>query len=860
MIAALVVAQTFRSAVIATPVVAQTFRSAVIAALVVAQTFRSAVIATPVVAQTFRSAVIAAVVLVSGAADAQTTPPSEERPPLGASITVDALGGLPSSANLFSLLDTVIPDVIADRIDTGGLSAGAAARVGAHGSTWTQTIFRVGDADITDPTGTGAPLLIPGVDQWEKVDVATGLMPIDVNAPGMAVSLVPRRPAAAWMRTFQFLGSPPALNAGSSSASPPAIARLNSWANADLFLSGPLVPERLGALLSATWTRSSHVERHSANVIDANLSSAFLNLVSTPRKADEIRTTGWAQRARDAAPHHLAFGQPSAGEQDTGLHLQAAWQHLTASGDAGVRAFAGYSLGRRATDLVAPSVIVVERLTDGPVPSLLEPGVGSDRAWSLGARFNRALTTGSGVRHTVLAGLDVSGGSATAQSVFAGRVGELLNGIPARVWDFTDPAAPSDWRSSALSLFASDSVAIRPRVTVNGGLRFETVRGSATSGVTVVSWRDLLPRAGVHWAMLDFWQLAAFGQWGRYGHRLPLRDLAYGDPTAPTANMYRWNATSAELPQSSAVGPLVQRWGPGTSGDASFSTIDPALERPVMNEAVLGFEARPHPSTFVRLSAIGRRETNLVGVEDIGVQESTYSTLGVPDTGVDLIGSQDDQILLFYNRSPATFGADRYLLTNPVDGVATFVGAELVGQVRAQQFFFIAGVTAGRSEALSASRGFGALENDAGVLGDVFIDPNSRVFAQGRVFTERGYTIKTAGSYQFANDTTLGLIGRYQDGQHFARLVIMPGLNQGVEANRAFRNGRTRFTFSMTVDARLQKGLTIGTRRLTAVVDAYNLFNQSLEVEEYSVTGATSRLTSAVQPPRVVQIGVRIPF
>src|SRR4030088_3451491 len=99
-------------------------------------------------------------------ARAQTppTPPlSRERPPLGASITVDALGSLPASANLFSLLDTVVPDVIADRIDTGGLSAGAPARVGAHGSSWTQAVFRVGDADITSPTGTGIPLLIPGV-------------------------------------------------------------------------------------------------------------------------------------------------------------------------------------------------------------------------------------------------------------------------------------------------------------------------------------------------------------------------------------------------------------------------------------------------------------------------------------------------------------------------------------------------------------------------------------------------------------------------------------------------------------------------------------------------------------------------
>jgi hypothetical protein len=88
----------------------------------------------------------------------------------------------------------------------------------------------------------------------------------------------------------------------------------------------------------------------------------------------------------------------------------------------------------------------------------------------------------------------------------------------------------------------------------------------------------------------------------------------------------------------------------------------------------------------------------------------------------------------------------------------------------------------------------------------------------------------------------------------------MPGLNQGPEAVRAFRNGRTRFTFSMTVDMRLQKTFVLGTRRLTAMIDAYNLFNEYLEVEEIAVSGATSRLKSASQPPLAIHLGVRIPF
>ena len=791
----------------------------------------------------------------AGTARAQTAAaPSQERPPLGVTLTVDALGNLPSSANLFSLLDTSVPDVIADRIEAGGTAAGSPSRVGAHGSSWTQTIFRVGDADITNPNTTGLPLLMPGVDTWERVDVATGLMAIDVSAPGMAVTMIPRRPAASWMRALELTGSLPAFNGGSATDAPPSIVRLDKWAHGNLFLSGP-VADGVGALVSATWNRSSYFERNDTTPLNASLASAFVNLTSTPRPTDDIRLIGWGQRTRDAIPHHDAFKQFDAGQQQTGLHVQAAWQHQLAEAAGGFRVFGAYTLGRRTSDLAAPPVIVVERLSAGPVPTLLDPGVGTDRVWSLGARVNRSSAT-----HTVLAGIDFSGSSATVQSVFSGRVGELLNGSPARVWDFTDPVAESLWRETTVTAFAGDTVVLSPRVTVNGGVRFETVNGSAASHDGTVSWRNLLPQAGFHLGLLDFWKLAGFGHYGRDAHRLPLSDMAYGDPTAPTANIYRWNATAAGVPQQSAIGPLVQRLGPGTGGRAGFSAIDPALSRPYMDEAMLGFEARPHAAAFVRIAAIGRIEKHLVGVTDVGVPESTYSTIGVLDHGIDTVNSADDQILLFYNRSPSTFGADRYLLTNPAGHDGNFVGADMVGQVHARDFFFVLGGTAGRSEGLAANRGFGPLENDAALLGEVFINPNALAHAQGRVFTERGYTIKTAITYQFPRDTMLGIVARYQDGQHFARLVILPGLNQGTEAVRAFRNGRTRFSFTSNLDLRLQKRFTIGGRHVTAIFDAYNVFNEYFEYEEDSVTGATSRLKTAKQPPAAMHIGLRIPF
>jgi len=657
------------------------------------------------------------------------------------------------------------------------------------------------------------------------------------------------------------MASPPALNADGNIGTAPSIARLNTWLHANVVAGGP-IGDKAGLFTTTAATRSTHFERSSLAQIDANVASSFATLTVTPRAGHDIRTIGWLQRSRDPAAGHFALAQPNAGEEDISWHAQSTWERLVgASGS--VRVFGGITSRRRTNELEQPEYVIVERLRDGPIPNLLDAGPGKDRTWTAGIRGHSAPSARwLGPHHAFAGGVDVSGALSTNNSSFAGRVGEMINGQPARMWAFTNPAAPSTGRSRTLAAYVGDTVALAPRLTVNAGLRFEAIDGFRESGSgSVVSWRDFFPRAGAHLSIMKFWDFGAFGQYNRYGHRLPLRHLMYGDPTAPTGSVYRWDgAVGATTFVPGTIGPLVQRVGPGTNGDAAFSAIDPALRRPHMDEMILGFEMRPHPRAFARLSAIGRRERRMIGLVDTGVPESVYTTIGIPDTNVDHQHTDDDQILLFYNRPVSAFGNDRYLLTNPSDDETSFVGADLTGQMQTDRLVFLMGITAGRSEALSANRGFGPLENDGAVLGEVYTNPNARDHAQGRVFTERGYTIKLAATYRFAHELDGGVTARYQDGQHFARLVIMEGLNQGPEAVRAFRNGRTRFTFSMTMDARLQKRFKVGRHTITAVLDGYNFLNQALEVEEFSVSGATSRLKAAVQPPRVFQVGLRIPF
>ena len=134
-------------------------------------------------------------------------------------------------------------------------------------------------------------------------------------------------------------------------------------------------------------------------------------------------------------------------------------------------------------------------------------------------------------------------------------------------------------------------------------------------------------------------------------------------------------------------------------------------------------------------------------------------------------------------------------------------------------------------------------ENDAALVGELYTNPNARTFAQGRLFTERGYTIKLSGVYRFPYDVRFGWAARYQDGQHFARMIVVPNLNQGPEIVRAFRNGRTRFTFTATLDARL-RAARIYDRHLQERGRAVELYRQvtTHETDARRIQEANKRL------------------
>src|SRR4051812_7824793 len=128
----------------------------------------------------------------------------------GTQFNAAAIELLPDSGGVYGLIERSDPLVVTELIEGGGAYL-EPQRLGASGASWTQTSFRLGDADVTDPDRTGYAMLYPNLDALQAVSVTTAGLHPDGYGAGTSVMLVPKMPASTWQRTIELFGSPPAL-------------------------------------------------------------------------------------------------------------------------------------------------------------------------------------------------------------------------------------------------------------------------------------------------------------------------------------------------------------------------------------------------------------------------------------------------------------------------------------------------------------------------------------------------------------------------------------------------------------------------------------------------------------------------
>jgi hypothetical protein len=264
-----------------------------------------------------------------------------------------------------------------------------------------------------------------------------------------------------------------------------------------------------------------------------------------------------------------------------------------------------------------------------------------------------------------------------------------------------------------------------------------------------------------------------------------------------------------------------------------------------------------------------RDENNRIAAIDTGVPMQAYHPIEVLDPGPDgMPGTADDQQLTVYAQDPSTFGKDHYLLTNPPDLRMLNKGflAEIRSQWRSIQIHasFLAEKSYGPT-----NPGNTAVENDPGVIGALFLDPNMNIHAAGRDYFERGYV----GKLQFIarlpkvlGSATLVNTVNYLDGLVFGTRLLVTGLPQGpllvATTVRGSPEGGNRAEYVLNWNLRLSRAMPAPYGNLRLVLDVLNVSNENNRVQENDISGPTfdKRLPVAIEAPRYLRFEVQYNF
>jgi hypothetical protein len=354
------------------------------------------------------------------------------------------------------------------------------------------------------------------------------------------------------------------------------------------------------------------------------------------------------------------------------------------------------------------------------------------------------------------------------------------------------------------------------------------------------------------------------GTYSRLYAPLAAHYLDFTNTNSLSGLVFSWSDNNRDgVLQPGELGPLLRRFG------GAYSSVSPSLHSPYADEfdvygAIL-FNAR----TSARIQFFRRDDKARLVAMNIGVPPAAYQPVKVFDPGPDGIpGTFDDRVLTVYQQNPSTFGTDQFILQNYHDLRMLMEGftAELFGRYRRLDLH--ASFTAEKSFG-PTNPGNGFLENDPGIVGALYQDPNTLINATGHDYFDRAFLGKVQMAYHLPSKIggiELFNVADYLDGLPFARQMLLTRLAQGalvVPATiRGSPEGGNRAEYAINWNLRLARSFRITGGRMRFSADLLNVTNSGNRIQENDVTGLNfnRRLPVAILAPRYIRLGVRYTF
>jgi hypothetical protein len=812
---------------------------------------------------------------------------------------------LPGPYSLGGILLLQNPTTVAEPLDFTGAQNTRISLISQRTFSWTAAAFSLEGMNATDPYQPGSPVVFPDVSSLDEVIVEKGMgSGVPANF-GVETGLFLKTPGRGWHGTLGSSGTGAAL-ASSNLPDPASRGILQQsqqyrWftrdylgfggplgRRADMYFSGTgqwaseMVPTaQPGRNQNSTLLFGNFGVRYGVtrkDQIDFVLSGSRINLSNRGEPAGLEALTRWRMMPAYESP----YGFNGLAEVDHLDFIQGGWiRQLPESFRSGVLQV------RYSASIAHLDTKPVNGITGQSVTELLGATVtGAPPLANMAVRQRqsiRAVLEPEGIRFGRTDNHVMVGGDWDRSNVLnrftAPTNMELITagGQPAYAVELSSPVHSRD-RVQSFSSFVRDQIRPTHWLSIDAGVVGEFSRGSlpaqrSPAGTFVpardfpahsdlIVWNTASPHVGFIFNVPRSERFLVGGTYTRVYAPLAGHYLDFANPNSLSGLVFGWNGVNGVF-QPGEIGPLLRRFG------GAYASISPSLHPPYADQFDLYGAASMNSHVTARIQLFRRDDKQRIIVMNTGVPARAYKPVEILDSGPDGIpGTFDDRFLTVYAQNRSTLGADTFLLENQPDLRMLFEGFTAELSARYAQLNFHASFTAEKSFG-PTNPGNGVLENDPGIVGALYQDPNTLINASGHDYFDRSFLGKVQMTYQLprrAGGIELLNVADYLDGLPFARELLVTGFTQGpfvVPATiRGSPEGGNRAEYALNWNLCLARTFAIRGGRVRFSMDVLNVTNSGNRIQENDVSGLNfnMRLPVLIQAPRSIRFGVQYAF
>jgi hypothetical protein len=396
----------------------------------------------------------------------------------------------------------------------------------------------------------------------------------------------------------------------------------------------------------------------------------------------------------------------------------------------------------------------------------------------------------------------------------------------------SSPPSNSGGEFITAAAFASDTLTIGERLTINAGVRFDHSRaisqdlaatdaqgretGEIIRGLgTLYTWNVVSPRLGVTERLTADGRTILRASYGRFNQGVLTGELGPIHPGVTRVTTTAFDAaTGGYTIPISVVDPKINL------------LLDPKTRTPRTDEYSIGVDRELSHRVAVALAYIRKNGSNFIAWTDVGGQYLDDSRM--------LADGRTVPVFVLANSTASR----RFLLTNPDGYSLTYNGLVMVVEKRRSNGWqALASYTLSRAYGLQASSGATAADPQVSTVAPAFPtaiafgrDPNSLTNADGRLPNDRPHMFRVMGTIDVPRTGfVVGANLQYFSGKPWAATAQIT-LPQGDQRILLEPRGSRRLSSQSILDVRVSRTIPMGgARRIELILDVLNALNDTAE-------------------------------